>query len=64
MGRHLTNPVKKLFLTYNIDKNESVCKIQGVVDLYLRTVLVIIWKRTYEQLIPMKLSCWIKLRQI
>jgi len=29
MGRHQTNPVKNLFFTYNIDKNESVCKIEG-----------------------------------
>ena len=29
MGRHQTNPVKNLFFTYNIDKNESVCKVEG-----------------------------------
>ncbi|XP_060859135.1 LOW QUALITY PROTEIN: uncharacterized protein LOC132936427 [Metopolophium dirhodum] len=29
MGRPQTNPVKKLFFSYNIDKNESVCKIEG-----------------------------------
>lgn len=29
MGRHQTNPVKNLFFTYNINKNESVCKIEG-----------------------------------
>jgi len=29
MDRHQTNPVKKLFFTYNINKNESVCMIEG-----------------------------------
>ncbi|KAL5236540.1 hypothetical protein ACI65C_003950 [Semiaphis heraclei] len=29
MGRRQTNLVKNLFFTYNIDKNESVCNIEG-----------------------------------
>jgi len=29
MGRHQTNPVKNLFFTYDINKNESVCTIEG-----------------------------------
>lgn len=29
MGRPQSNPVKKLFFTYNIDKNESTCQIEG-----------------------------------
>jgi hypothetical protein len=28
MDKHQTNSVKKLFFSYSVDKNESVCKIE------------------------------------